>query len=111
MNELSYMEVENAVHKFYRLTQSEDELRWRDTGVKCYRCGGDLRYNYLENRLYAIRCDTCEGVTLLTDRNSFQAAVRCGLPSPSVSGGRAKNPNYCPLTEGEIEAFVERWQE
>lgn len=50
-------------------------VRFRDTGVPCWRCTGNLEYYYCESGLYALRCSHgCEGVFLVSARNPRKAA-------------------------------------
>jgi hypothetical protein len=50
-------------------------VRFRDTGVPCWRCTGNIEAYYGENRLYALRCDHgCAGVFLVAAGSPKAAA-------------------------------------
>lgn len=44
-----------------------DMVRFRETGVRCWRCGNPLEAYYCEEGLYAVRCQSaaCAGVFLV----------------------------------------------
>ena len=44
----------------------------------CHLCGTTLKYAYMENRLYAIRCKKCGTVTLVKAKNPAEAASIVG---------------------------------
>lgn len=57
--------LDSDIHTFYR------NFRWQDphTGeiiyAQCSKCSGLIEYAYLENRLYAIRCNGCDCIRLV----------------------------------------------
>ncbi len=44
-----------------------DAVRFRETGVRCWRCGNPLETYYCEEGTYAVRCcrSACDGVFLV----------------------------------------------
>lgn len=47
-------------------------------GVLCRKCGTRLKVYYCENRLYAVKCDGCESVTLVKATNPMDAMLTVG---------------------------------
>ncbi|MFR1050284.1 MAG: hypothetical protein ACLSE7_00940 [Lachnospirales bacterium] len=68
--------VDKAAHRVYLAAGSNDDVRWRPSGVKCKECGEELETYYCEERLYAVRCRKCETVMLVKSRGPGLAAIR-----------------------------------
>lgn len=51
-------------------------VRFRETGVRCWRCGNPMEAYYCEEGLYAVRCQSaaCAGVFLVKAGNPESAA-------------------------------------
>lgn len=69
----------SAQHVFNALFKARkgvgDMVRFRDTGVPCWRCTGNLEYYYCESGIFALRCSQgCDGVYLVSARNPRKAA-------------------------------------
>ncbi len=67
--------IDELMHTAYRA-----EPMYKETliGVMCRRCGMRLKAYYCENRLYAVRCDGCESVTLVKARSPLDAMMVVG---------------------------------
>ena len=48
-------------------------------GYQCDRCDTSLEYTYLENRLYAIRCDGCDFIRLVKASSPVIASRKVGI--------------------------------
>ena len=64
------MDLYELAHKAYRRIRS---CRFDPEGYRCHRCGKDLKTVYLEERLYAVRCDTCDTITLVKAKSPAEA--------------------------------------
>lgn len=51
---------------------------FRETSIRCVKCGRRLGVYYCENRLYAVRCMTCKSVTLVYAARQLDAARKVG---------------------------------
>lgn len=76
------MDKERAVRLFYHRTLQDEEWRYRktleDKPVCCLKCGAELEWTYLENRIYGVRCCRCGLVTLTRGKNPQEALVNVG---------------------------------
>lgn len=53
-------------------------ILFRETPIRCVKCGRRLGVYYCENRLYAVRCMTCKTVTLVYAARQLDAARKVG---------------------------------
>lgn len=54
-----------------------DMVRFRETGVRCWRCGNPMEAYYCEEGLHAVRCGRgCPGVFLVKAGNPKSAAEK-----------------------------------
>lgn len=70
------MAFHNAVHEAY---DGMKTCTYRNYGHKCWLCGAKLGTTYLEERLYAIRCEYCQTITLIEARSAFEAENAIGV--------------------------------
>jgi len=83
----------SAQHVFRALFKTRkgvcDMVRFRDTGVPCWRCTGNLEYYYCESGIFALRCSQgCEGVYLVSATNPRKAADKiAGTYVGEIPGG------------------------
>lgn len=68
---------------------SFDMVRFRDTGVPCWRCTGNLEYYYCESGIFALRCSQgCEGVYLVSAISPRKASDKiAGTYVGEIPGG------------------------
>ena len=71
-----YNSLEDCAHKVYAF--AENVHGFTKTDSKCPNCGNKLRAYYYEARLYGVRCDYCQMVTLVEARNPHSAAEIVG---------------------------------
>lgn len=79
------------VHAILRKKQPgvAEAVRFRPTGVSCWRCDGCIEVYYCEDGIYALRCDKgCPGVFLVREINTLRAAksmtMEHGVPGMEV---------------------------
>ncbi len=67
--------VDRLMHAVYRA-----DVMYREStiGVMCRRCGTRVKAYYCEDRLYAVRCDGCESVTLVRAQSPIDAMLVVG---------------------------------
>lgn len=63
---------------FYRKCEFVNENGYLN-GYKCPMCDTYLEYTYLENRLYAIRCDGCDFIRLVKGSSPVIASRKVGI--------------------------------
>lgn len=76
------------------------ELRFRPESVECSKCGYLLDVYYCESGTYAVRCETCDTVTLVKASNPHKAALRVGSPAEDRAKGMTQ-AEYFGLTKEE----------
>jgi ribosomal protein S27AE len=64
---------DKTMHKAYNTA-----LARRYYGATCPRCGGLLGVAYHEDRLYSVKCEKCETLTLVEARNPCDAQHKAG---------------------------------
>lgn len=64
---------DKTMHKAYNTA-----LTRRYYGATCPRCGGLLGVAYHEDRLYSVKCDKCEILTLVEARTPCDAQYKAG---------------------------------
>lgn len=64
---------DKTMHKAYNTA-----LGRRYYGATCPRCGGLLGVAYHEDRLYSVKCEKCEILTLVEARNYCDAQYKAG---------------------------------
>lgn len=64
---------DKTMHKAYNTA-----LARRHYGATCPRCGGLLSVAYHEDRLYSVKCESCEILTLVEARNPCDAQYKAG---------------------------------
>lgn len=64
---------DKTMHKAYNTA-----LGRRYYGATCPRCGGLLGVAYHEDRLYSVKCEKCEILTLVEARNPCDAQYKAG---------------------------------
>lgn len=64
---------DKTMHKAYNTA-----LARRHYGATCPRCGGLLGVAYHEDRLYSVKCESCEILTLVEARNPCDAQYKAG---------------------------------
>lgn len=69
------MDFYEMVHKAYRQLNT---CLFRPNGGRCRACGTALGTTYLEERLYAVRCEKCNTVTLVKARCPADAEAAVG---------------------------------
>lgn len=64
------MDFYDMIHTAYRQLKT---CLFRHNGCNCRVCGTALGTTYLEERLYAVRCEKCETITLIEARSPLDA--------------------------------------
>ena len=72
-------ELDRSAHAVFAFAAGKRAGGWRGTGVLCARCGHELKSSYCEERLYMVRCQECETVTLVKAASPAAAAERLGI--------------------------------
>ena len=68
--------ADQAAHLFFDGVVTPEVIAGINNGACCQRCGTKLRTLYHEERLYSVRCTTCEIVTLVKAGNPFAAEAK-----------------------------------
>lgn len=57
----------------------QNNIKFRDTEANCPKCNRQMEIYYCEEGTYAVRCTSCETVTLIRAHNPREAAARVGV--------------------------------
>lgn len=72
------MDLYEMIHNAYRRLKT---CLFRPNGYNCRACGTSLGTMYLEERLYAVRCEKCGTVTLVEAGRPADAEGAVGVRS------------------------------
>lgn len=73
--------ADQAAHRIY-----DETVLPRNHGGLCARCGAKLITAYHESRLYSVRCQKCEIVTLVKACDPYQAEGKVGIIARPAEG-------------------------
>ncbi|QRN86011.1 hypothetical protein JR334_01905 [Clostridia bacterium] len=72
-------ELDKSAHRVFNFSADKRANGWRETGVRCSRCGYELESSYCEERLYMVRCRNCGTITLVSGNSPTYTAGKLGI--------------------------------
>lgn len=74
----SYHCLDDEINSAYERVQG---CIFRHYACYCAKCGTPLKTYYAENRLYVVKCEKCETLTLVKAPNPYKAESKVGIIS------------------------------